>query len=73
MKQFTIVNCWRHTKILPSTLEADPDVDDDDDDMTLANLQLLQRMPADPRMDARTYIDVDNAVETGETLNVLEI
>ena len=73
VKQTTIVNCWRHVKILPPTQQptANVDTDDADDDLPLAELQrLLQRLPAtEDRMNAAEYINVDREIDTGETLS----
>ncbi|MEW8693664.1 MAG: hypothetical protein AB2535_21740 [Candidatus Thiodiazotropha endolucinida] len=72
VKQSTIVNCWKHVKILPPTQEAAADSDTDDtDDLPLAELQrLLQRMPPGAeRMAASDYVSIDSPVETGEALS----
>ena len=80
VKQSTIVNCWRHVKILPPAQQPATNVetDDADDDLPLAELQrLLQRMPAaEDRLDAADYVNVDRDIETGEMLtddNILDL
>ena len=93
VKQSTIVNCWRHVKILPPTQQptTNTETDDADDDLPLPELQrhdadddlplvelqrLLQRMPAEDRMNAIDYVNIDREIETGETLtddNILDM
>ena len=90
MKQSTIGNCWRYVKILPPTQQptTNTETDDDlplaelqrhdaDDDLPLAELQrLLYRMPAEDRMNAIDYVNIDREIETGEMLtddNILEM
>ena len=50
---------------------------DADDDLRLVELQrLLQRKPAEDRMNAINYVNIDRDIETGETLtedNILEM
>ena len=72
VKQSTIVNCWRHVKILPPTQQPTTNVetDDADDDLPLAELQRLQhRLPAaEDRMNAADYLNIDREIDTGEML-----
>ena len=72
VKQSTIVNCWRHVKILPPTQQQTTNVetDDADDDLPLAELQrLLHRLPAaEDRMNAADYLNIDREIDTGEML-----
>ena len=69
VKQSTIVNCWRHVKILPPTQQPTTN-DETDDDLPLAELQrLLHRLPAaEDRMNAADYLNIDREIDTGEML-----
>ena len=76
----TIVNCYRHVKILPSPSTDDSDEDDDiplsllqyhraEDDIPLIELQMKMRELGNSSMTAEEYVGVDEEEETGRHLN----
>ena len=72
VKPQTIVNCWRHVQIMPTTTALP---DEAEDDLPLTQLtELLSKLPVDlPIMSADAYVDIDKVTETGEALSDSEI